>query len=147
MNGSNVRSGSSAAPMSDVCACGHEHTSARLGSCSKFTCPCNQWRPPRAEEDDGVSPKPESAQPEGVAEGVVTGSSSAVGGSAATRSDEYRKALVAIAGSDGSWDVARYAQDVLDDNEQDDYSLNPYAVAIALETLADRLKGLAREHA
>ena len=51
-------------------------------------------------------------------------------------------ALKAIAGSDGSWNVARYARDVLDGDEQDDYSLDPYAVAIALETLADQLKAL-----
>lgn len=63
------------------------------------------------------------------------------------RCEQYRVALVAIGNCDGSWDVARYARDVLADDEQDDYSLNPYAVAVALETLADTLKGLAREHA
>lgn len=31
------------AATSDTCACGHEHTNGRSGSCSKFTCPCQKW--------------------------------------------------------------------------------------------------------
>lgn len=65
-----------------TCGCGHEHTSGRLGSCSKFTCPCNHWHPPEEEGDRSVSPRPESARPEGVVEGVVTGSPSSSGGKA-----------------------------------------------------------------
>lgn len=32
--------------MSDICACGHEHTTGRIGTCSKFLCPCPEWRAP-----------------------------------------------------------------------------------------------------
>jgi hypothetical protein len=65
-----------------VCGCGHEHTGGRVGSCSKFTCPCNTWHPPEEEGDRNVSPRPESARPESVAEGVATGSPSSSGVSA-----------------------------------------------------------------
>lgn len=62
-----------------VCECGHEHTAGRFGSCSKFTCPCNEWRAPEEERDVDVSPRPESTQSEGVAEGADTDSRSSSG--------------------------------------------------------------------
>ena len=59
--------------------------------------------------------------------------------SQATR-DSFRDALGAIANSDGSWNVAAYAQDVIDGTYDEatakDYSLDPGMVAVALGQLA-----------
>lgn len=51
-------------------------------------------------------------------------------------------ALIAIAGSDGSWNTSKYAQDILNGTYEENasrYELDPYMVAIALETIASRL--------
>lgn len=32
----------------DPCGCGHDHTTGRKGSCSKFTCDCHTWYAPTA---------------------------------------------------------------------------------------------------
>lgn len=59
----------------------------------------------------------------------------------ATREEEYRVALAAIAGSDGSWNVAAYAQDVLDGTYRESpvkrYDLDPEDVKRAVESFLD----------